>query len=114
MPCASVSEKPTRVSEEYLKGGLRSVSRPSSSALTSAPSSNAAARSRRVVLDGALSAAAARERRQALPARPVAEGAPGELHAEPDEQEREHGGRNDRVVDRDQRLAARAAALRAG
>src|SRR5215471_6693372 len=113
MPCASVSEKPTRVSEEYLKGGLRSVSRPSSSALTSA-SSNPAARSRRVVLDGALSAAAARERRQALPARPVAEGAPGELHAEPEKQEREHGGRNDRVVDRDQRLAARAAALRAG
>src|SRR5215211_1459838 len=31
MPCASVSEKPTRVSDEYLKGGLRVVGRPSSS-----------------------------------------------------------------------------------
>src|SRR5215218_8114927 len=31
MPWASVSEKPTRVSDEYLNGGLRSVSRPSSS-----------------------------------------------------------------------------------
>src|SRR6266571_6072960 len=33
MPCASVSEKPTRVKAEYLKGGLRSVTRPSSSAI---------------------------------------------------------------------------------
>src|SRR3972149_11656905 len=30
MPCASVSEKPTRASAEYLNGGLRSVRRPSS------------------------------------------------------------------------------------
>src|SRR5215210_3816826 len=30
MPCASVSENPTRVSAEYLNGGLRSVRRPSS------------------------------------------------------------------------------------
>src|SRR5215217_6114762 len=33
MPCASVSEKPTRVSAEYLKGGLRAVRRPSSSSI---------------------------------------------------------------------------------
>src|SRR5829696_3821396 len=33
MPCASVSEKPTRVSAEYLKGGLRAVGRPSSSSI---------------------------------------------------------------------------------
>src|SRR6266516_5002563 len=33
MPCASVSEKPTRVSAEYLNGGLRSVTRPSSSVI---------------------------------------------------------------------------------
>src|SRR3954465_14184671 len=33
MPCASVSEKPTRVSDAYLNGGLRSVTRPSSSAM---------------------------------------------------------------------------------
>src|SRR5829696_5070204 len=31
MPCASVSEKPTRVSAESLNGGFRSVSRPASS-----------------------------------------------------------------------------------
>src|SRR5829696_8718032 len=28
MPCASVSEKPTRVNDENLNGGLRSVTRP--------------------------------------------------------------------------------------
>src|SRR5919197_6102903 len=33
MPCASVSENPTRVSAEYLNGGLRSVTRPSSSVI---------------------------------------------------------------------------------
>src|SRR5262249_30236102 len=34
MPCASVSEKPTRVSAEYLNGGLRVETRPSSSEVT--------------------------------------------------------------------------------
>src|SRR5215218_4448893 len=33
MPCASVSENPTRSRELNLKGGLRSVTRPSSSAI---------------------------------------------------------------------------------
>src|SRR5436309_529600 len=33
MPCASVSENPTRVSDANLKGGLRSVTRPSSSSM---------------------------------------------------------------------------------
>src|SRR3954449_158547 len=33
MPCASVSENPTRVSDAYLNGGLRSVTRPNSSAM---------------------------------------------------------------------------------
>src|SRR5215208_6188668 len=43
MPCASVSEKPTRVSAEYLNGGLRSVRRPSSRPI----GSNAKRRQRR-------------------------------------------------------------------
>src|SRR4249919_84123 len=34
MPCASVSENPTRVSDENLNGGLRSVTRPSSRSIT--------------------------------------------------------------------------------
>src|SRR4051812_45215386 len=34
MPCASVSEKPTRVSAEYLNGGLAPVARPSSSLIS--------------------------------------------------------------------------------
>src|SRR6266550_4017873 len=34
MPCASVSENSTRVSDENLNGGLRSVTRPSSSSIT--------------------------------------------------------------------------------
>src|SRR5919204_2026859 len=33
MPCASVSENPTRVRAEYLNGGLRSLTRPSSSVI---------------------------------------------------------------------------------
>src|SRR5437763_13243988 len=34
MPCASVSEKPTRVSAEYLNGGFAPVARPSSSLIS--------------------------------------------------------------------------------
>src|SRR3954452_5068806 len=85
MPCASVSEKPTRVSDAYLNGGLRSVTRPSSSAMAR-------------ILRGA-----AREWRQRAaagarftPAADVADdapaGEPGEGAENDDEREREPGG----------------------
>src|SRR6266487_366377 len=46
MPCASVSENPTRVTAEYLNGGLRSVRWPSSSSNVTGEAYSAAARAR--------------------------------------------------------------------
>src|SRR5436190_15786791 len=43
MPCASVSEKPTRVKLAYLKGGLRLVARPSSRGIRARAASGAGA-----------------------------------------------------------------------
>src|SRR5262245_31721434 len=77
MPCASVSEKPTRVSDEYLNGGLRSVARPSSSSTKEM-----------------LSAGARRERRKCAAARAglpaIADDAEDGPAREDDERQAEH------------------------
>src|SRR5204863_3880173 len=88
MPWASVSEKPTRVSAEYLNGGLRSVTRPSSSVIRTDA-----------------------KRRKSFAARPVAHRQhQGPAH-DGDDGAAEDGKRNDRIGGVDVTWACRARSL---